>query len=42
MNFFKKAQLNKEKRNRMRSSGEKLTVNNFYTNRTKAVSGFGN
>jgi hypothetical protein len=28
-------------RNKMRSSGEKLTVNNYYKDRTKPIPGFG-
>ena len=39
-NILKKAQINNKQRNKMRS-GEKLTVNNYYANRTKAVTGFG-
>ena len=40
-NIFKKAQINNKQRNKMRSSGEKVTANNYYANRTKAVTGFG-
>ncbi len=40
-NILKKAQINNKQRNKMRSSGEKVTANNYYANRTKAVTGFG-
>ena len=37
----KQAQINNKQRNKMRSSGEQLTVNNYYKNHTKPIAGFG-
>ena len=40
-NILKKAQINNKQRNKMRSSGEQITANNYYKNHTKPIAGFG-